>query len=116
MDIKEIDEQIKPFKWVEREDSASVILNAGGYKDEIFTTRADEGFIGNGYDWGSLAEVYLKEKKSELKDEINFDPEAGMYCIYSSNKEALKDFSIGFKNACEDKELIMDLFSRAEID
>ena len=116
MSSEEIDKIIHPFRWVDFEESASVCLNAGDYKTEIFESRFNEGFEGNGYDWGSLALVFLNEKQSELKSDINFDPEAGMYCVYSSNKLALKNFSIAFKQACEDTELIMDLFSRAELD
>jgi len=113
---EKISEQIAPFFWVDHDTKASVCLNAGDYKPEIFESRAEEGFLGNGYDWGSLAQVFLEEKKPELLDAIQFDPEAGMYCIYSSNKAALKEFAIAFKEACEDTEHIMDLFSRAELD
>ena len=47
---------------------------------------ADEGFEG-GYDWNSLALVFLLEKNAR-----------------------------GFRAACEGRELITDLFSRAELD
>ena len=46
---------------------------------------ADEGFEG-GYDWNSLALVFLLEKNAR-----------------------------GFKAACEDRKLITDLFSRAQL-
>jgi hypothetical protein len=39
-----------------------------------------------------------------------------MFCAYSSNSEALKQFILGFKEACENESLIQDLFSRAELD
>ncbi len=39
-----------------------------------------------------------------------------MFCAYSGDKDALADFILGFKKACDDKELILDLFSRAELD
>ena len=48
---------------------------------------ADEGFEGGGYDWNSLALVFLLEKNAR-----------------------------GFRAACEGRELITDLFSRAELD
>lgn len=109
--------KIAPFFWVDYdEDSASVCLDAGGYKDEIFAMRADEGFEGSGYDWNSLAIVFLEEKAPELKGSINLDSEAGMFCAYSSSKEALAKFAIAFKNMCEDEETMKDLFSRAELD
>ena len=39
-----------------------------------------------------------------------------MFCAYSNDKEALVAFIRRFKAACEDKLLILDLFSRAELD
>ncbi len=117
---KQFEKEIAPFYWVEGDADASVCLSelseTGGYLHEVFDTRADEGFIGNGYDWGSLAQVFLYEKCPKLQEKINFDPEAGMFCAYSEDKEALADFILRFKQACEDKALILDLFSRAELD
>ncbi|GAA3410592.1 immunity 51 family protein [Paenibacillus hodogayensis] len=112
-----IAEQIKPFVWVEHDSgSTSVILNVGTYKADVFQTRADEGFEGNGYDWGSLASVYLQEQLPHLVDIVRFDPEGSMFCAYSGDREALQRFAIGFKEACEDDAVIRDLFSRAELD
>ena len=90
--------------------------NVGEYKAEIFQAREDEGFEGNGYDWGALAKVFLEEQKTELIEIIKFDPEADMFCVYSSNPDALKSFIIAFKETCENETLIQDLFLRAELD
>ena len=116
MDIELLKKQIAPFTWVEHDKSYSVCLTVGDYKNEIFESRAEEGFEGNGYDWASLAKIFLEDKMQDLIETIKFDPEGSMYCAYSSNKEALKRFALSFKEACEDKILIMDLFSRAELD
>ncbi|MFY0479642.1 Imm51 family immunity protein [Achromobacter marplatensis] len=112
----DFEESIKPFSWMEYEGSFSVILTVGEYKEEVFRRRRQEGFVGSGYDWTSLALVFLNEKKPELAEQIDFDPEADTFCAYSSDSEALKTFIIGFKAACEDWRLIQDLFSRAELD
>jgi hypothetical protein len=112
----EFAEKIKPFFWVEHQNSVSVCLNVGAYKAAIFKTREDEGFEGNGYDWTSLAQVFLEELKSDLVKVIKFDPEADMFCAYSTNAEALKAFIISFHDACENDTLIQDLFSRVEPD
>ncbi|RNB80128.1 hypothetical protein EDM56_27335 [Brevibacillus fluminis] len=113
----EIVDKIKPFLLVEHDSgSMSLILTVGAYKHEIFETRADEGFEGNGYDWGSLAAVFLTEKMPQLIDRIHFDPEGDMFCAYSDDREALELFTLGFKDACEDAATIVDLFSRAELD
>ncbi len=111
-----IDELITPFFWVDNEDSASVCLYVGEYKDELFQTREDEGFEGNGYDWDSLAQVFLTELAPELKEVIDFDSEGSMFCAYSEDKEALRQFIQRFKSACEDDTLIADLFSHAKPD
>lgn len=116
MSTQDFEDAIAPFFWCEDETSASVCLSVGEYKNEIFISRKDEGFEGNGYDWASLANVFLEENAKNLVGVIEFDPEGSMYCVFSSDKEALKRFSLLFKQACEDKPLIMDLFSRAELD
>ncbi len=117
----EITEQFKneiaPFCWVEQSNGASVCLTMDkGYLQEVFDARAEEGFIGNGYDWGSLAQVFLEEKCPELQEKIGFDPEADMFCAYAEDKDALADFILKFKRVCEDNNEISDLFSRAELD
>ena len=110
------EETIKPFFLLVYEKSISLCLSNLNYKSEIFDSRIDEGFIGNGYDWGSLALVFLEEKMPDLIDIVKFDPEADMFCAYSSDSEALKKFALSFKEACENTKLISELFSRAELD
>lgn len=111
-------QQIAPFQFTEEDDNSySVILEVGEYKVDLFETRADEGFEGNGYDWQSLASVFLKEELSDLMNLIHFDSESSTFYAYSdNNKEALKHFVLAFRTACENDELIRDVFSRAELD
>lgn len=109
-------QEIAPFIWVEYKGKASVVLDAGIYLQEVFDARADQGFEGSGYDWESLAKVFLEEKLQDLIEKVKFDSEAGMFCVYSNDKAALQTFIQSFKRACEDKKLILDLFSRAELD
>ncbi|WP_342512124.1 Imm51 family immunity protein [Sporosarcina sp. FSL K6-1522] len=110
------EEALLPFRWVAHASSVSLILNAGSYKNEVFAGRIDEGFEGNGYDWGSLAAVFIDEVMPDLEGRVHFDPEADMFCAYSEDGESLKQFALGFKAACEDDVLIRDLFSRSELD
>ena len=83
------------------------------YRQEVFDTREEEGFEGNGYDWASLD---LEEKMPELSDAIDFDPEGSLFCAYSSKVDALAKFALGFKEFYDDIEAMKDLFSRAELD
>lgn len=115
--LTSIAEKIRPFQLVEHDSgNISMILDVGTYKHEVFQTRADEGFEGNGYDWGSVAAVFLEEKMPHLADIVRFDPEGSMFCAYSGNREAMQHFAIGFKDACEDDAVFRNLFSRAELD
>lgn len=66
---KQFEKEIEPFYWVKLSTGASVCLTAGDeYLQEIFAARADEGFIGNGYDWASLAHAFLNEKCPKLQE------------------------------------------------
>lgn len=110
---EELKHEIAPFIWVELTGSASVCLNAGEYLQEVFDTC---GWEGSGYEWDGLARVFLEEKHPELLQSINFDSEAGMFCVYSKDTEALQLFIRRFKAACEDRDCVLDLLSRAEPD
>ncbi|WP_294270128.1 immunity 51 family protein [uncultured Chryseobacterium sp.] len=116
MEAYNFETAIKPFFWVASEKTFSVCLNAGTYKPEIFEWRKNEGFEGNGYDWASLAKVFVEEKRPDLAGDIKFDPEADMFCAYSHNPECLKEFITGFKKTCEDEVQVQDLLLKAEID
>ncbi len=111
------EDQIKPFLIVSGDRSTSVILsNVGTYNQHIFDERAHEGFTGNGYDWGSLARVFLEEKAAHLKTLIRLEPEGGMFCAYSTDRAATEEFAVGFHAMCENELEMRDLFSRAELD
>ncbi|KAA1189409.1 tetratricopeptide repeat protein [Paenibacillus sp. B2(2019)] len=117
LEAESAEEDVAPFILVDQQGGGmSVILNVGSYRSEVFEARADEGFEGNGYDWASLAAVFVNEYMPEWVDTIHFDPEADMFCAYSENSEAIKQFAVRLKQACEDETLIRDLFSRAELD
>jgi hypothetical protein len=113
---EEFEKDIKPFFFVDQGDkSLAFCLDVGEYKKELFELREKEGFCGNGYDWESLAREFIKEKCPEITSKIDFDPEADLFCAYSKNKKILKKFALDFKNACENDELIKELFLKSEL-
>ena len=122
IDYENINEIIAPFTLLVYDEDLQNVRGSliyypdGEYRQEVFDTREEEGFEGNGYDWVSLALVFLEEKIPELSEAINFDPEGSMFCAYSSNVDALSRFAQGFKEFCDDIEAMKDLFSRAELD
>ena len=68
----------------------------GEYRQEVFDTREDEGFEGNGYDWASLAWVFLEEKMPELAMLSTLILKEVMFCAYSSKVDALAKFALEF--------------------
>lgn len=64
-DGKSFKDQISPFVWVEDKESASVVLGANRYLQDVFDAQ---DFEGSGYDWEGLARVFLDEKRSDLSE------------------------------------------------
>ena len=81
----------------------------------IFAEREDEGWVGGGYDWTSIARVLVKEQLPELETQISYDPEAGMFSAQGP-VEALKTLGGAMQRVYNDEALIRDLLSRAELD
>ena len=122
MSYEELNKQLEPFKLMvfdeETEDvwATLVLWLNEDYKQNVFDTRQEEGFLGNGYDWNSLATVFLEEKMPELVDALSFDSEAGLFSIGSEDVEAVKKFAVGFKALFDDESEMTDLLSRATLD
>lgn len=107
--------QIAPFSFMKLDDSYMLQLQTGEYLMDVFATREEEGFLGNGYDWESLATVFLEEEFDGDPEEFEFDSEADTFIIYSESGETLAAFAVAFKAACENRVQILDLFFRAEL-
>jgi hypothetical protein len=132
-ELSRFQEGNRAFFWVDHGDgSASLNLNTSNrYKNEVFATRSGEGFRGNGYDWESLALVFLEERMWDFVGKVEFDPETrvsrgkvrfdsegGIFSVYSEppDVDILAEFALEFKAACENDALVADLFSRAKAD
>lgn len=116
MSTEEFTRKIEPFIWSENDEAASVRLTAGDYLQDVFYTRLDDGVVGSGYDWTRLALRFLEEQCPHLLDAVEFDPDDDVFYAYSKSQNALREFVEGFKDACEDRTLILDLLSRANPD
>ena len=122
MSYEDLNKQLEPFKLMVFDEGtedvwATLVLWLNeDYKQNVFDTRQDDGFLGNGYDWNSLATVFLEEKMPELVDALSFDSEEGLFSIGSEDVEAVKKFAIRFKALCDDESEMMDLLSRATLD
>lgn len=112
-----IRDKIKPFVIVDFDEGASLQLySVEDYKQELFDTRKDEGFTGNGYDWTRLAELYIAEKCPHIAAEIQLDPDYGMFTVYADSAELLEQFALDFKAALDDDDFIYPFFLRLSSD
>ncbi len=112
--VEQFDQVLAPFFWVEQGQGAAVCLDDQDYLQDVFRTRAAEGFTGGGSDWISLAQVFLAERCPDLVGKVSIDSESSMFCAFSKDKEALADFILGFRRACDDRDMMVDLFSRVQ--
>ena len=82
-------------------------------KVHIFTELEDEGWLGNGYDWESIARVVLEEQLFDLEEDIVFDSEAGMFSA-SGSREALAQLGRAMQAVYHDEDLLREMLGRAE--
>ncbi|MGC0366275.1 hypothetical protein ABH922_004259 [Rhodococcus sp. 27YEA15] len=75
-----------------------------------------EGFEGNGYDWGSVAEAVVGRDAPHLKNRFGTDPEAGMFVAYGTDHEALTELGILLAKAYSDVEYLSGLIEISEPD
>ena len=81
----------------------------------VFEDAPGGGWQGNGYDWTAVAQVVLNEQLPDLKESLEFDPEAGMFSAHGP-VEALKRLGEHMRRVFDDETLLRDLLSRAELD
>ena len=68
IDYENINEKIAPFSLLVYDkdpkmfEGRCIYYPDGEYRQEVFDTREEEGFEGNGYDWASLAWVFWRKK------------------------------------------------------
>jgi hypothetical protein len=74
-----------------------------------------QGWLGNGYDWTSVARVVVRERLGHLQSVLDYDPEAGMFSA-NGPRSALEELGKEMLAVYNDKEQLHDLLSRAELD
>lgn len=90
-ELSEFDKSILPFEFSKENKRrfAVMLTNFSEYKS-IFTERSEE-LEGNGYDWEDLVKYFIKENFAENRKKIHFDSEAGMFYMYCSDENLLKE-------------------------
>ena len=112
------DESIKLLEMPEH-DSISVCVyneNEGLFElGERINARFEEAYM-NGYNWDALIRFYVASIDPAIMDEIESDPEAGMYSAYLSfspeNLEKMKRFESHVRAMVADETALMKFIER----
>ncbi len=118
--LTEFEKEVYPFSFSKmhsrRYDALLSEVELTEY-ESIFDIR-NKGIEGNGYDWEEVIKIFIKENFAEDRKKIKFDPEAGMFCMYSSNEELMKkilrDLSKELREKKLEKYIMMAKFSEYE--
>lgn len=105
----EFEKQVAPFVWFHHEDHFSCCLSVDAFHPTFLSMRKFKGWIPSGHDWAAMAACYLARNHPEWEKVIEWDPEGGMFCAFSTNEDALKAFIVSFKAACEDQKTAQSL-------
>ncbi|GLY33587.1 Imm51 family immunity protein [Kineosporia sp. NBRC 101731] len=77
-----------PLKLIETSPgNFSLIMNAGDTPADVVV--GESGHEPNGYFWDGMAKWLVRTQVPEVEGRVKFDPEAGMFCAYGPDREAL---------------------------
>lgn len=81
---------MEPLKLLETSaGSFSLTLNADATPSDVVALVDELGHAPNGYFWDGVAKTAVRVSAPDLEDEFDLDSEAGMFCAYGANREAL---------------------------
>ena len=83
-------------------------------KQAIFEERLIDGWLGNGYDWTSLANFVIDERLVHLKGLIHFDPDDKLFSAIGPLDE-LKDLAVELRFIYFNNDRLRDLIDRAPL-
>ena len=104
-----------PFIFVEGEKSCSLLLTGNPMAEKCPIFEELEGWLGNGYDWASVARTLVEEELPGLEGAVSFDPEADMFVAYGP-REAILRLGRAMQAVFHDDSRLRDLLSRSELD
>ncbi|WP_435150100.1 immunity 51 family protein [Micromonospora aurantiaca (nom. illeg.)] len=90
----------------------SLLLDAG--TTPVDSVIGELGHEPNGYFWAGVAEVLVRTGAPTLEGRFAFDPEAGMFCAYGTDRGALQELEALMNAVATDGERIRRLVDDAE--
>lgn len=104
-----------PFILMDRGGYRSLLLTEPGMEAKLHVFAEREGWNGNGYDWGALAQALVAERLPQLQGRLSFDPEAGMLSV-AGERADLETLGAALRAVYRDEADLRELLSRAELD
>ena len=92
-----------PFKWDEYTNEYRISLYADDYKSDL---------VGNGFAWSAIVITYILENIPDFIYKIRFESNNNVFIMYSNDKEALKQFTLTFKQLCDNTEVFYKLIHK----
>jgi hypothetical protein len=77
--------------------------------DDFESTRAhldQKGFESDGYTWSDIIEAVIRQSQPDMLSVLAFDSEASMFCVRSSNLDALGSVVTCIRAAIQDSNVI----------
>ena len=83
---------VDPLSLIEtKPGNFSLVLHAGSTPvDEVI---AELGHEPNGYFWEGVAQLVVDAEAPHLRGRFAYDPEAGMFCAYGTDRGALEELA-----------------------
>lgn len=92
----------------------------GGYSvtftdfDSTARVFGEKGFDGGGYAWEAVVDALLRERAPEMLKRFRFDPEAGMFCAYGPDPDALAAVAELVRELVDDPALLRHAIDNAD--
>ncbi|WP_431948155.1 immunity 51 family protein [Micromonospora marina] len=90
----------------------SLLLDAG--TTPVDSVIGELGHEPNGYFWAGVAEVLVSTESPTLEGRFAYDPEAGMFCAYGTDRGALQELGALMNTVATDGERMRRLVTDAE--
>ncbi|GAB3286146.1 Imm51 family immunity protein [Kineosporia babensis] len=104
---------MKPLKLLETTPGKySLIMSTGGLPTDEAVSRS--GHEPNGYFWDGVAEWVIRNQVPEVKGRVNSDSEAGMYCAYGTDREALATLGEAMARVANAPDTLLALITEAK--
>lgn len=80
---------MRPLRLIETTPGTfSLLLDAG--TTDVDTLVEQLGYEPGGYFWEGIAQLLVQTQAPELDGRFEYDPEAGMFCAYGTDRKALE--------------------------